>query len=191
LKRIASILLLIILLFNFIGYRFVSSYLEEKANAQLEAKLDKNDYDDSQLISLKIPVTHLSYYNNSNQFERIDGQIEIKGVQYKYVKRRIYNDSVELLCIPNQTAMSLQSAKDEFFKLVNDLQHAGQSKKTDPHSSSKNFSVDNYTLNESFGISNFSSVLSGQKSPDFSVAIASCYSPTAEQPPDVCLYKFF
>lgn len=185
-KRAASILLLIVLLFNFIGYRLVSFYLENKANQQLEAKLDKNDYDDAQLISLKIPVTHLSYYNNSIQFERVDGQIEVNGVQYKYVKRRIYNDSVELLCIPNQTAMSLRSAKDEFFKMVNDLQQTGQSKKTGSHSSSKNFSVDNYTLNESFIISNLSSALSEQNKFHFSVAIASCYSPTAEQPPEIC-----
>lgn len=185
-KRFATILLLLILIFNFIGYRFFSSYLQEKANAQLEARLDKNDYDDSQLISFKIPVTHLSYYNTSSQFERVDGQIEIKGVQYKYVKRRIYNDSVELLCIPNQTAMSLQSANDEFFKLVNDLQHNGQSKKSDPHSSSKSFSVDNYTLNESLTLNSFSSVLSGQTRFDFSAPIASCFSPTAEQPPEVC-----
>ncbi len=185
-RPVASILLLIVLLFNFIGYRLVSSYLEDKANDRLEAKLDKHDYDDLQLISLKVPVTQLSYYNNSSQFERIDGQIEVNGVQYKYVKRRIYNDSVELLCIPNQTAMSLRSAKDEFFKLVNDLQQTGQSKKSDPHSSFKNFSVDNYTLNESLVISNYSVTISGQSRFDFSVAIASCYFPTAEQPPDIC-----
>jgi hypothetical protein len=186
LKRLVSILLLIVLLFNFIGYRFFSSYLEEKANTQLEAKLDQNDYNDDQLISLKIPVTHLSYYNSSAQFERVDGQIEVNGIQYKYVKRRFYNDSVEMLCIPNQTAMSLRSAKDEFFKLVNDLQRTGQSKKTDPHSSSKNFSVDNYTLNESFSFSNSFSALSGHTIFDFSAAIFSCYYPTAEQPPEFC-----
>jgi len=186
LKRVASILLLLVLLFNFIGYRFFSSYLEEKANERLEAKLDQNDYGDEQLLSLKIPVTNLSYYNNSAQFERVDGQVEINGVQYKYVKRRIYNDSVELLCIPNQTAMNLRSAKDDFFKLVNDLQHTGQSKKTDSHASSKSFSLDSYTLNESFSISNASIALQGQNNFSFSASITSCYSPTAEQPPEFC-----
>jgi len=186
LKRIASILLLTILLFNFVGYRFFSSYMEERANSQLESKLDTEDYDDAQLISIKIPVTHLSYYNTSEKFERVDGQVEIKGVQYKFVKRRIYNDSVEMLCIPNQTAMNFQSAKDEFFKLVNDLQHTGQNKKSDSHSTSKNFSVDNYTLNESFSVHNFSCDLSQKNSFEFTASIASCYSPTAEQPPEIC-----
>jgi hypothetical protein len=185
LKKIASILLLIILLFNFIGYRLVSSYLEEKANAQLESKLDKEDYDDAELISIKIPVTHLAYYNNSTKFERIDGQIEINGLQYKYVKSRIYNDSVEMLCIPNQTAMSLQSAKDDFFKLVNDLQHTGQSKKSDSHSGSKSFSIDHYTVNEFFMLSQVSySVV--EKIFSYSSDILTRYTATAEQPPENC-----
>src|SRR5580658_5132677 len=82
-KRIASILLLAVLFFNWIGYRFVSSYLEDHANARLEAQLDMNDYDESQLISFKVPAEHLAYYNNSKQFDRVDGEIEINGVQYK------------------------------------------------------------------------------------------------------------
>jgi hypothetical protein len=185
LKKVASILLLTVLLFNFVGYKIFSSYLEEKANAQLESKLDKEDYDDSQLISIKIPVTHLSYYNTSDKFERIDGQVEIKGVQYKFVKRRIYNGFVEMLCIPNQTAMSLQSAKDEFFKLVNDLQHPGQSKKTDPHSFSKNFSVDNYTINESFSIHHISAIIT-ERIFTYTESVTKRSIAAAEQPPENC-----
>ncbi len=159
--------------------------MEERANAQLESKLDQDDYDDAQLISVKIPITHLSYYNVSDKFERADGQVEIKGIQYKFVKRRIYNDSVEMLCIPNQTAMNLQSAKDEFFKLVNDLQHTGQNKKSDSHSSSKNFSVDNYTVNESFRLANIAVSIS-EKRFSYSATVPVRTTATAEQPPENC-----
>ena len=184
-KRIASISLLTVLLFNFVGYRFFSAYMEEKANAQLESKLDNEDYDDTELISVKIPVTHLAYYNTSSKFQRVDGQVEVKGVQYKFVKRRIYNDSVEMLCIPNQTAMGLQSAKDEFFKLVNDLQHnTGQNKKSDSHSS-KNFSVDNYTVNGSFSLSEIYFSIT-ERTNSYSSDILTRYSATAEQPPENC-----
>ena len=158
--------------------------MEERANAKLESSLDKEEYDDAQLIAIKIPVTHVAYYNTSTKFERVDGQVEVKGVQYKFVKRRIYNDSVEMLCIPNQTAMGLQSAKDEFFKLVNDLQHTGQNKKSDSHSS-KNFSVDNYTVNDSFTLSEiyFSNI---ERISPYSSDILTRYSATAEQPPEHC-----
>jgi hypothetical protein len=88
--------------------------------------LDNNEYKDSDLISIKIPVSYLPYYNNSSTFERIDGQVEIQGLQYNYVKRRIYNDSLELLCIPNQAAMNYKAVNDEFFRFLYDLQHMGK-----------------------------------------------------------------
>jgi hypothetical protein len=185
-RKIASILLLGILLFNWVGFRLFSSYLEQKANVQLEVQLDNNNYDDAQLISIKIPAEHVSSYANTSQFERVDGQVEVKGIQYKYVKIRHFNDSLELLCIPNQQVTKLQNAKDDFFKLVNDLQRTGQSKKGDNHpGASKNFSVDNYTLQESFKVNNPSIIIS-PKSFCYTANLANTFSLTAEQPPEHC-----
>jgi hypothetical protein len=90
----------------------------------MEARLDDNRYDESQLISVKVPISQLSYYNPSRQFERVDGSIELSGVQYRYVKRRIYNDSLELLCLPDHAATTLQAFKNDFFRLVNGFQGA-------------------------------------------------------------------
>ena len=136
-KKVFSILLLGILIFNCIGYRLLSVYLENDANARLEMRLANNDYDESQLISVKAPADHLAYYNNSELFERVDGEIEINGIQYKYVKKRLYNDTLEFLCITNKEVMKLHSAKDDFFKLVDDLQRTAQDNKTSSH---QNFS---------------------------------------------------
>ena len=69
-----------ILLFNLAGYRLLNGLLQDRAGAQLQSRVDRHQYDLSQLISVKFPVTHLSYYNNSPSFERMDGQIEINGV---------------------------------------------------------------------------------------------------------------
>ena len=186
LKRTASILLLGILCFNWFGYRVLTAYLQDRANNRLEAQLDENQYDESQLISIKVPAEHLSYYISSDQFERVDGQVEINGVQYKYVKRRLFNDSLELLCIPNHTAMRLQTAKDEFFKLVNDLQHPGQNKKTDSHpGASSNFSTDYYTVIDPFSMDDLSFDQLRQ-SAHFICNIPTTYSPVAGQPPEHC-----
>ena len=143
LKRLAAILLMGILLFNWYGYQLLSTYLQNKADRRLEASLDRDNYDESQLIPIHIPITALSYYNSSTSFERVDGQLEINGIRYKYVKRRLFKDSLELLCIPNQAAMSLQSAKEDFFRQVNDLQqHSTQGKKTSHSGPNKAFSQD-------------------------------------------------
>jgi hypothetical protein len=125
LKKAAAILLLGILLFNGWGYRLLTSYMESRANSQLEAQLDDDQYDESQLISIMIPATHLSYYNNSFQYEKVHGEIEIRGLRYEYCKRRILNDSIEFLCIPNRAALKMQTARDDFFQLMNDLPQNG------------------------------------------------------------------
>jgi hypothetical protein len=127
--------------------------MEQHADRMLIADLDKNNYSESELISIKVPVVHLSYYVNSRDFERVDGKIEIEGVQYNYVKRRLFNDSLELLCIPNKKATQLKTARDEFFKLVNDLQHPGHSKKADQHTASfKCFNGEYYPEKDPFVI---------------------------------------
>ncbi len=184
-KKTAAILLLAILLFNWCGYRLLTAYMESKADARFIAQLDNNNYDESDLISIKVPAAHLSYYTNSKEFERVDGQVEIAGIKYNYVKRRFVNDSLELLCIPNHTATQLQSARDEFFKLVNDLQHTGQSKKSDSHPSPKSPSIDYYTVNDSFQMSALCFTLVNRSS-GYSASLASSHASTAEQPPEHC-----
>jgi hypothetical protein len=129
LKKIASILLLGILLFNWCGYRWVLNWMQQQADTRLEAKLDRNDYDESQLIEIKIPL-NMPYITSQASFERCDGQVEVNGKHYNYVKRKIDNGMLVLKCIPNETTQRLQSARDNFFKLVNDLQQDHPSKKS-------------------------------------------------------------
>lgn len=185
-KKIAAILLMGILCFNWCGYRLFTAYQEAKADRQLEARLDLNNYDDSQLISIKVPTTHLSYFNTSSQFERVDGQINIKGVAYKYVKRRISNDFVELLCIPNQGVMQIRMAKNEFFKLTNDLQQNGQNKSSDPHQGiSKSPVTEYYATNDLFSIGGHFSASPALPGTIYQAAsLHSSYAFTLEQPPD-------
>lgn len=124
LKKIVAIFFLAVLGFNWLGFRFVFAYLEHRQNTRLEAQLDDNDYDESSLISLKtaFPIQYAYLNNKPDEFERWNGEIEIKGVKYKYVKRRFFNDSLELLCIPNVKANELKKAKQEFANNANDLQ---------------------------------------------------------------------
>ncbi len=140
------------LFFNWYGYRLFISFLEYKENTQLETQLDKNNFDETQLVSVKISAKYFSAYVNEKNFQRIDGQININGIVYNYVKIRMYSDSLEMLCIPNQYAMKLSSAKDNFFKLVNDVQHK-ENKKSNSNFS-KNISTDYFVVNY-FAIINY------------------------------------
>jgi hypothetical protein len=109
-------------MFNLVGYRLLVTCLQGRMDRNMVARLDDNHYDESQLVSVKVPISHLSYYNADSRFERVDGSIELGGVQYRYVKRRIYNDSLEFLCLPDRAATALQTVKSNFDRLVNGFQ---------------------------------------------------------------------
>jgi hypothetical protein len=183
LKRFFSILLLSLLIFNWVGYHLLVFCIQETVSSKLEAQLDNDDYDINQLISVKIPVTYLPYYNNSKSYERINGQIEIEGIKYKYVKRRIYNDSLEMLCIPDHEVMKLLSAKNEFFKFVNDLQHPGQNKNNSP-GPSRNFTSDYDTTNDQLKIDHLDLNISLYFR--YIVHIPLVYPELPERPPQYC-----
>jgi len=184
LKRLAAILLLGILFFNWYGYQLLSSYWQDRSDRRLEASLDKDNFDDSQLISLKIPLTTLSYYTASTRFERVDGQIDIHGVHYKYVKRRIFQDSLELLCVPNMAAMKIQTAKNEFFRQVNDLQQQSQGKKSNAHptkDSSKDYCPPTAGTIVTDALAATAAPSTGLYAPS---RLPSLYAPIAENPPE-------
>ena len=122
-KRAAAILLLFIFLFNWFGYRVLSDYLQHRADTQLESQLDQHQYNEASLIEIRVPL-NMPYQNISSDFERYDGEIEYNGIHYKYVKRKVANGELVLLCLPNENRMRLQNARDEFFKLVNDLENS-------------------------------------------------------------------
>ena len=129
-KKVTALFFGALFLFNLFGYRFVVEYLQNKANAQLEARLDNNLYNDSQLIELKVPL-HLPYLTTWPDFQRYDGEIELEGLSYKYVKRKVANDTLYLMCIPNPQKTHLETAKNDFFKATNDLMQNTDSKKSD------------------------------------------------------------
>lgn len=125
LKKIATILLLALVLFNLVGYKLVFYYMQQQADRQLETSLDNGSYNEADLITIKIPLSN-PYQLNHPEFERVDGEINVKGIIYKYVKRKICDGQLVLLCLPDKNKMRLQEAKNDFFKVTNDLaQHNG------------------------------------------------------------------
>jgi hypothetical protein len=133
-KQAAAIFLMGIFSFNIFGYQFFYDHLLYKADKVLVLNLDKGMFEDEELISIKEPI-NLPYYTNSKVFQRIDGEVIKNGVIYRYVKSRIYNDSLEMLCIPHTAKMELQGAKEAFFKLANELEQSTGNNKD--HSSQK------------------------------------------------------
>jgi len=182
-KKLAAILLTALLLFNWVGYRLFFGYMEAQSNQAMNARLDIDDYDEANLITIKIPVTNLPYYTNSPIFERVKGNINIDGHEYQYVEKRIYNDSLEMRCIRNQQITHISNARDAFFQLVNDLQQAdGKPAPAKPVISLKNILPDYISTATVYGYEPVFTVVQHSYL-DFSDRLPVCFLSTPDRPP--------
>jgi len=132
-----------VMLFNGFGYRMVSNYFDQKASDRLIELIDQNQFNEAELISIKTPI-NLPYYANNPRFERVDGEMLINGIVYQYVQRRVFNDSIEIRVLPNQDRLHIKNAREDFYKLAQDLEQRGMDKKSAPmnKSSAKFISFD-------------------------------------------------
>jgi hypothetical protein len=184
LKKVFAILLLSLLFFNWYGYRLLSAYLQAASDSSLEAKLDKQEYDESQLIELRIPI-NLPYHNDWTGFERFSGEVEIDGVHYKYVKRKVERGELVLMCLPNNEKQQLQTARDNFFKLVNDLQQNDSGKKSDNNSANvfKGLFSEYQQEKNNWAVDKLAELQTNYQTPEF-LLITERFSDSPEQPPD-------
>jgi hypothetical protein len=183
LKKIAAILLICLLLFNWYGYRFVTNYLQTKADNQLEARLDVNDYDESQLIEIRVELNIPYQYSWSN-FERHSGEIEINGKIYAYVKRKVEDGYLVLKCIPNTVKQDIKKVDNILFTVNNGLDQEHNGKNNSPlNNIFKSFLSDFDSDFSNFHLNALQEV--GKNSlRKISSSFNSMYLPVSEQPPE-------
>ncbi|HLP37957.1 hypothetical protein [Lacibacter sp.] len=183
-RIIASIFFLTILLFNWFGYRVVMDYVQQKADTHFEQKLDNKEYDAAALIEVRAPV-NLPYQTDWKEFERVSGEITINGMHYKYVERKLEGGEMIYKCIPDEGKARLVNARENFFKLVNDLQTQQKQKSgKQPAPSYKTFSFDYCEQLSHWSLD----VLDKLRQPfnhTFSATTLSAFILKAEQPPEV------
>ena len=126
-RKLAAILLMLTLVFNLCGYRFVISALQQKADKHIDARLDNNEYDESQLIEIRVAL-NMPYQERFTEFERHYGQIELDGKSYTYVKRKIDGDVVIFKCIANESREKLKAIDADIAKANSntDFDHSGK-----------------------------------------------------------------
>jgi hypothetical protein len=183
-KKLAAIFLIALLLFNWYGYRFVTNYLQQKADHQLESRIDAKEYDESQLIEIRVAM-NMPYQNNQAEFERHYGEIEVGGNIYTYVKRRIEDGFLVLKCLPNKAKQDLKSADNLLFNANNGLdQEHSNGKSGAPLNNIVKVSLSDYDdYSFRFSIHSIESPGKGYgSSPSF--ALYSVFLPVSAQPPE-------
>src|SRR5664279_5206601 len=115
-------MVLLTLLFNWVGYQLFRDIAEQYANQVLMAKTGQNDLQESESVPVKMPTFHLSLY----------------------VKEMDADDLLEFTSGPNQSSANHILSNEAFTKMVNDL-FPDHSKKENQQASYKCFNGEYYS----------------------------------------------
>lgn len=123
------------------GYKGFFFFLTQSADERLAEKIkDSNDLD-KDMIMIKFPFS-VPYLSDSKDFESMEGEVNVKGIIYKYVKRKVARDTLFLICIENKEKTLIEKKRAEYFNKVNDLEAD-----TSKQSGTKQIKVDYYFKN--------------------------------------------
>ena len=180
LRKLIAFILISLLAFNWFGYKMIIEYLENKSDDAFQAKLDRQDYDPTDLLEVKVPL-NVPYIADSKDFEDYNGETTINGSHYRFVKRKLVNNELILLCIPDKEKDCLQKADTEIFKQVTDTP-ASEKKSKLPVKVVKGFSAE-FTCNQITSAEDFN-LQPNDQYPLLQQSYRSVNPPTPAQPPN-------
>ena len=181
-KKIAAILLILLLFFNWYGYRIVISVMQDHADRKLESRIDNLEYDESQLIEITVAL-NMPYQERFTDFERHYGEIEIDGKSYTYVKRKIAGDIAIFKCIANQSKQQLTNIKNDLARANSAIDTDQAGKQQQQSSFAKNFWSE-YDGQNIFQAGNEFSLLNTTRLSFYSFHIPEANRNTPHQPPE-------
>lgn len=119
LRKVVSIVFLVLLLFNILGYYGLFIGLQYQNDLQMTQNLDNNNYDKSETIAIDIPIT-IPYAQDHEGFQRINGTFEHKGEFYQLVEQRLSNDTLHVICVMDHQGKRINQALVSFVKSFTD-----------------------------------------------------------------------
>ncbi|WP_031267181.1 hypothetical protein [Mucilaginibacter oryzae] len=119
-KRLIAILLLNVHLFNMGGYNLAFQYFIHRSEVQIVKEIYENKVDKTKLVEIKIPV-HLPNISSWDGYVKDQGQLQLKGVYYNYLRYKVTRDTMSFICIANAVKTRLVSANLIIAKELNDV----------------------------------------------------------------------
>lgn len=122
-KRLVSILLLSLLLYNMVGYSVVYWL---GGNVALEAQKDELDSSlKEEYITVKVPVS-LPYQTNWTAPQSVQGKLQVGSEFYEMVEQIMLNDTIYITCKPDRDARAnFYALAEHINKHINDNANDG------------------------------------------------------------------
>jgi len=132
-RKPVSIFLLVLMLFNVLGYYGVFVGMRYKNTYDLVQRLDAGDYNSQETVTIRVPMS-IPYFTGSEEYVRVDGEFAYEGEVYRLVKQRYANDTLYAVCIKDHAGKQIDRALTDYVKTFSD-------KSADAHSSGKAISI--------------------------------------------------
>lgn len=144
-RKFISLLLLVILAFNWLGYDLVVALMNRSIHRMAEARIEEGDFSSKDLIEIKVDLV-LPYATDWASFEKINGTVSYQGMVYNFVERKYQNGQMIYRCLPNQRGTELQHARDYFYSLAYDLEKQDKKESVPKQQSGKKLSIETTLL---------------------------------------------
>jgi hypothetical protein len=118
-RRLLSILLVVLILFNVLGYYGVFLGLRFKTTQELTHRLDVADYTEAETFTLKVPLA-IPYHDDVYEYKRADGEIEYQGEFYHLVKQKLSKDTLYIVCLKDNRSKHLKEILKDYVKTFAD-----------------------------------------------------------------------
>ncbi|HEY0769598.1 MAG TPA: hypothetical protein VGD31_04630, partial [Sphingobacteriaceae bacterium] len=113
-KKLATYVLVLLLLLNVMGYYGVFIGLKYSHSSAFDQRLDDFQYLDSHTVTLKVPLS-IPYYGDT-EYQRVNGEIEHEGEVYRLVKQKYEKDTLYIVCIRDFESKRIKQALADYVK---------------------------------------------------------------------------
>src|SRR5882762_7821410 len=104
---------------NTMGYYAIFLGLQYKNNVTMTARFDADQYDESQAITIKIPMS-IPYLADDTEFKRVDGTYQYKGEFYRLIKQRYAQEMLTVICIKDTEKKRISQAITDYVMTFGD-----------------------------------------------------------------------
>lgn len=108
-KNLIVASLLFLHLFNQVAFLIIEIFLHTN-DSKVNLQFDRGKYNKKDLTEIKIPL-QLPYSTENTVFQRVEGSIDLHGISYNYIGRKIKNDTLYIFCIADLVKTQLVRAR--------------------------------------------------------------------------------
>jgi hypothetical protein len=109
-KKSLTLVLLVLFLFNVLGYYGVFVGLQFANEREMKALFDDTNFLPEEEITIKVPIT-IPYATDSREFSRVDGEFEHDGEVYRMVKQRYIGDTLYMVCVKDNNSKEIKQKR--------------------------------------------------------------------------------